>query len=215
MNTEKITILALFISTLITIIGWIYTASVQKHILKETRKSQSIDREITIFRERLATVRDTTSVLLDMSMSYQELVALIGSGQFTFESGSTILSDLIYKEKMFYKILVDPAFRTMQSLLPQESALKLHSLTTKANEMMVNLHASAIGLSPLTPDLNIKLKMLSDDALQLSIILINTADTLANDFAILDKSLAHGQELRPSAFKRAIQRLRSSRKTAT
>ncbi len=52
MTPEQLTLYAISITALVTIVGWIYTAAVQNRISKATRDAQKNDREIIVFRER-------------------------------------------------------------------------------------------------------------------------------------------------------------------
>jgi hypothetical protein len=208
MSSEQIVLLGLFINSLVTILGWAITASVQRRILKETLKGQQLERELAIFRERLAMVRGITSTLLDQSASYNELIVIIVSGHFDFEKGAKLIQSLNVKAFELAKILYDPALRSIRDLLPKDNAEGLYNQLKMTNEMIATYHASAAGLNPFTPKLDVALHDFADQALEISRQLIKTANMFADGFAFLDKTLATDHAPQPSALSRLLLRLR-------
>jgi len=207
MTPDQIALLGLLISSIVTIIGWAVTAHIQLRILRETRKSQQLERELAVFRERMATVRDITSTLLEESASYHELIAMLVSGHFNFDTGANLIQQLNTKGLELAKSLYDPAFRSIRDLLPEEHAERLYNQLKKASEMGAAYHASAVGINPLTPRLDEVLRESANQALEVSKQLIKTADMFADAFAFLDKTLAKAQPPEPSIFCRVFRRL--------
>jgi hypothetical protein len=194
MTAEQIALLGLLISTLVTSAGWIFTASVQRRILKETTKSQQLERELAVFRERLATVRGMTSTLLDQSASYHALVSQLLAPGFDFDEGAVLIQQLNAKGLELSKILYDPAFRAVRDLLPPDHSKRIFDQLKKATDVGAAYHTSAVALSPLTPNLSAALRGSAQHALQVSRELIRTADMFADAFAVLDKNLAKGRK---------------------
>ena len=194
MTAEQIALLGLLVSTLVTAAGWIFTASVQRRILRETTKSQQLERELAVFRERLATVRGITSALLDQSASYHELIAQLLAPGFDFDEGASLIRQLVTKGLELAKVLYDPAFRAIRDLLPEAHSKRIFDQLKKATDSGTAYHTSAAALNPLTPNLSVALRESAEHALQVSRELIRTADMFADAFAVLDKNLAKGPE---------------------
>jgi hypothetical protein len=192
MNTETIAILGLLISTAVTILGWLYTAMLQRRILEESQKSRNLDRELAVFRERLSIIRGVTATLVDLSNPYAELFALIQTGQFTLDSGAAAIrrSDASAPELM--KVLNDPGFRSMLKLLPDKEHQVIQVRLDNMTAMLADLHASNLGLSPILPDYADRLNNISNTALAAANELKNVADLLADAFAFLDGALVTG-----------------------
>ena len=192
MTPNQTALLGLLISSFITILGWAVTACIQWRILRETRKSQRLERELAVFRERLTTVRNITSTLLEESALYLELITMLVSSHFDFDTGANLIQKLNTKGLELAKNLYDPAFRSIRDLLPEEHAKRLYNQLKKASEMGTAYHASAVGLNPLTPRLEEALRQSANQALEVSKQLIKTADMFADAFAFLDRTLAEG-----------------------
>lgn len=190
---EILTIIALIISTTVTIWGWIYTSNAQRKILAATRKSQNLDRELAVFRERLNVIRGINATLIDLTEPYSQLYALINSGQFTMDTGSAALQSGGTSAQDLYKILYDPAFRSMLEMLPDSNCDAVYAKMENMRRMISEFHASALGLYPSNPDFGAKLAVLSSGAFSVVHELKSTAELLANEFAFLDKSLASGE----------------------
>lgn len=168
MTSEQIVLLGLLISSLVIVIGWAVTASIRRRNLREKQKSQQLERELAVFRESLATFRGMTSSLLDHVDLYHQLIALLVSGQFSFESGAVLIEQLNAKGLKLVKILYDPAFRSISDLLPEDHAERLHTQLKKASEMASEYQADASSLSPITPRLDVALREFADQALKVS-----------------------------------------------
>lgn len=191
---ENVTLFGLLFTTSVTILGWLYTAYNQQKILEETRKSQNLDRELAVFRERLGIIRGITATLLDLRTPYIELFASIQSGQFAFEAGALILQNGNTHDQDFLKILYDPAFRSMLELLPEEKCQGVYDQLEKVRKMISDFHVSAVDLSPgSTPGFSTRLSVRANSARLIAEELIKTANLLADEFAFLDKSLASGK----------------------
>lgn len=192
MTNEVITIFGLLITTAVTMLGWWYTATMQRKLLEESQKSHNLDRELAVFRARLAIIRGTTATLLDLVESYAQLFALIQTGQFTLESGATAFgSDTSSRELM--KVLYDPGFRSMIKLLPDQDHEAIQNRLENMTAMLAGFHANNLGLSPLAPDYAKRLNKMSADALAITNELKYVADLLADKFAFLDSALATGK----------------------
>jgi len=162
--------------------------------LRETTTSQQLERELAVFRERLATIRGFTSTLLDESASYHELIAMLLSRGFDFEKAAKLIERMNAKTLELAKILYDPAFRAIRDLLPPDHSKRVFDQLKKASDEAAAYHASAVAINPLTPNLATALRDSADRALQVSRELIRTADMFADAFAVLDKNLAEGRE---------------------
>ena len=162
--------------------------------MRETTKSQQLERELAIFRERLATIRGFTSILLDESASYHELIVMLRSRTFDFEKGTKLIERMNAKSLELAKVLYDPAFRAIRDLLPPEHSKRVNDQLQKASDEAAAYHASAGTLNPLNPNLATALRDSADQALQVSREMIRTADMFADAFAVLDKNLAEGRE---------------------
>jgi hypothetical protein len=193
MNTEAITMIGLLITTAVTILGWLYTAATQRKILDEGRKSHKLDRELAVFRERLSIIRGITATLIDLSIPYSELFALIHTGQFTLDSGAAALRGGDASPKDLMKILSDPGFRSMLTLLPAPERELVETRLSKLTTMLGAFHAHNVGLSPITADYAARLSEIGNTALAVSNELTDVADLLAEEFAFLDRALAKGE----------------------
>lgn len=190
---ENVTLFGLLFTAIVTILGWLYTAYNQQKILEETRKSQNLDRELAVFRERLEIIRGITATLLDLRTPYIELFASIQSGQFAFETGVLTLQNGNTHDQDFLKILYDPAFRSMLELLPEEKCQGVYDQLEKVRKMISDFHVSAVGPPPGAQGFSARLSMRANSARLIAEELIKTANLLADEFAFLDKSLASGK----------------------
>jgi len=193
MNPEQIALLGLLISTIVTAAGWIFTASVQRKILRETAKYQHLERELAVFRERLALVRGITSGLLDQSNVYMQLIAMFLSPGFDFEEAGKLIAAEAPKTIALAKVLYDPAFRRMRDLLPEDHAKRLIDSLKNSSDQAAAFHAWAVGLDPLTPNLRALLNEAADRAIAVARGMIRTADMFADAFAVLEKRLVSAE----------------------
>jgi hypothetical protein len=194
MTAEDIALIALVISTLVTIIGWGVTARLQHRILIETNKAQRIEREVAVFRERLATVRTITTTLIDQMSLYAELVAMALTGTFNLQEGGALIKRLNEKGLELVKALYDPQFRAIRDLLPEDRSKLIYDQLKKATDLSSRFHADAVPLGtakPITPD---SLLELATRALDVSREFTVTANLFADAFAVLDSDLASGRQ---------------------
>ena len=198
MSGEEVALLGLILSSLITIVGWGVTALIQQRILKQTNKTQRIEREVAVFRERLSTVRGITSTLLDQVGLYSQLVAMVLSGQFNLVEGGQIIAQLNTKGLDLSKLLYDPAFRAIRDLLQEEHSKRLFDQLKKAADLGAQFHADAAPLGTMKPVTPANLQSLASGALAVSEEFVSTANLFADAFAVLDKSLASGVESTPT-----------------
>jgi hypothetical protein len=194
MGAENIAILGLAISTLVTIIGWLYTASVQRTILAETAKHKDLERELGVFRIRLETIRGITSLLIEQSSLYHKIIAMVITSTFTFEVGGDIVAELNKKGLELGKLLYDPAFRSLRDQLPEEHAKLLFDQLKGTTDSATEFHTLAASVTPATPDLPDRLDSLAEKALSVARQMISTAGMFADAFAALDKRLSAGED---------------------
>jgi len=192
-NASEIALLGLLISTLVTAAGWIYTGSVQRRILRETTKSQRLERELAVFRERLALVRGITDGLLEQSNLYMKLVAMFLAPGFDFEEAGALLLNEGPSTFQVPKVLYDPSFRSLRDLLPGDHSKRVYDSLKESSDMAAAFHAWAGTLSPLTPNLPEALTDAANRAIAVARAMIRTADVIADAFAILDKRLSSGE----------------------
>ncbi len=143
MSIEQLTFLGILFTALVTIVGWIYTASVQIHILRETTRTQNLNRELGVFRDRLTTIRNITSALIERSFYFLELEARIRSGVFDFDKETSRMADTLPKTLEMSKFLYDPAFRSVINLLTDEKGKRLQDQFLRTVELNVEFHSFA------------------------------------------------------------------------
>ena len=194
MSAETIALIALAVSTIVTIIGWTVTGKLQRRILDETNKAHRIDREVAVFRERLATVRSITSTLLDQVSLYAELVAMALSGTFNLEEGGELIKRLNGKSLDLVKSLYDPEFRAIRDLLPEEHSKTVYDQLKKATDLSTKFHAEAVGLGTAKLINTTSLQELASGALAVLREFTISANLYADAFAILDRDLASGRQ---------------------
>jgi hypothetical protein len=209
MTPEQLTLYGISITALVTIVGWIYTATVQYRILRETKKSQSLERELAVFRERLTTIRNITSALIERGMYYIELESRIRTGLFDFDKEAAIMESKRSNEADFRKALYDPSFRSIVSLLPEQEGNELNSQYLKTIDSTIGFKSVAGKLNRLTPNINASLSALADQAHEISRQYFDTAESFAVTFAILDKNLAGGNQPKLSIFRRLTNWLKT------
>jgi len=152
-TSDQIALLSLLISTIITTVGWIFTASFQRRILRESASSQQLERELAVFRERFTLVRGVTGGLLEQSNAYMQLIAMFLSPGFDFEEDGNLLRAEGPKTFELAKVLSDPAFRSMRGLLPGDHAKRLLDGLKASSDKAPAFHAWATSITPLTPNL--------------------------------------------------------------
>ena len=207
MTSEQTVLLGLLISTIVTIVGWAVTVATQMRILRETQKSNQLERELAVFRERLATVRGITSTLLELSTSYHELIAMFASSHFDFEAGARLMTTLNAKSLKLAKILYDPGFCSIRDLLPAEQAEQIYEQFENASDLAAEFHAKATAINPLNRALDTALRESASRALGVSRLFIQTANMFADTFAVLDRKLATGDTRPLPLMTRFLRRL--------
>jgi hypothetical protein len=150
MTPEQIAVLGLIVTTIITAVGWGITTIVQFIILRKTKQTQDLDRELAVFRERLNTIKKINSSLIALTTPYLKLTTLFYSNHFTFEEGRKIMEEM-KTESTLGEILYDPEYRMLQNLLPKEKADMLDSQITKIGTKSSIFHGLASSLSSLGP----------------------------------------------------------------
>jgi hypothetical protein len=190
MTNEQLTLLGILLTVLVTIIGWIYTASVQNTILRETQKAHNLNREIIVFRERLNTIKDITSKLVSQSASYNELATLIKSGRFRIENIVDMLNRLVNENFEITKYFVDPMYRSICKLLSDKDFERLGKQVGKLLDSIDLLDTYKMNLNPLPSQLDQGLIIIADQAESISGEMMDTANIFADLFADLDKHIS-------------------------
>jgi len=193
-TADQINSIGIAITALVTIIGWIYTASVQKNILRETIKTQKFERELGVFRERLINIRNLTSNFIDQSISYSKLVVTLQAEHFDKSYAFQLLTDLSVKEHDLEKILYDPSFRSITNMLPQNNSDKLLGEFEKTTMMISAFHKDALGKLKSNSQETEFINILANKALNISQNLNTIANMFAIEFANLDRGLANVSE---------------------
>ncbi|MCX6643736.1 MAG: hypothetical protein NT043_00805 [Candidatus Bathyarchaeota archaeon] len=192
MTPEQIALLNIRITTIITILGWGITALIQIIILRKSTKSQQLERELAVFRERLKTIKRINSSLIASATPYLKLATLFFSDHFTFEQGNEIVQEM-KDSSTLSEILYDPEFQMLQNLLSKERADILDSQLVKIGSLGSTFFNASSQLSPLNLNPAI-LQKLGQDAINIVRELTNTAKMFSEEYSILDKNLASGKK---------------------
>jgi hypothetical protein len=110
MTPEQISVINLKITTFITIIGWAVTIIIQFIILSKTKKTEQLNRELAVFRERLNIIKEINSSLVSLTTPFLKLVAYIISGHFNFDEIAKIIGEENEAFPNLLKLLYDPEF---------------------------------------------------------------------------------------------------------
>ncbi len=180
----------LYLTPVITLIGWAFTFFLQRSILGQNRKYQKSDRDLSNFRERLSIINGIISSNIVITQEYTKLSFMFRSGKFDFEEGGKILLELSPHTLKLASLMYDPGFRSLQNLLPQESSKKIYDSISDTYSKITNFHMKSIKIDEFTPNLQTELDFLNGVIIDIIPNLMHLNDLLSRFYAELDIQLA-------------------------
>jgi len=183
------------LALLITIIGWIYTGGQQRSLLRETRRYQRMDRDLSAYRARMDKASELTASLVTSSDWWYKLAALAkatldeNKPREFFASGLRLIAEAARTKLQLAVILYDPQFRTLRDLLPENVAKEVYDSLKSSASRVQAFHEQTYDMEPTDPDLEQRLDTVYREGKEIGDTLVAVADKFADAFAFLDRTL--------------------------
>jgi len=183
------------LALLVTIVGWSYTGSQQRGLLRESREYQRADRDISTYRARMERASHLTESLITSSDWWYKLASLAKAtldekqpAQF-FSRGLELIAEAARTRLHLAIILYDPQYRTLRDLLPEGIAKRIYDALKSSSVRVQAFHETTYWMVPTDPDILRQLDFVYNEGKAIEDDLVAVADTFADAFAFLDRTL--------------------------
>jgi len=196
-DTQTALLIIQDLALLVTIIGWIYTGAQQRTILRETRRYERLDRDLSVYRTRMDKASELTRSLIETADKWAKLAsfakAMLDEGKAReFQALSfqlKLFQDAVETKRSPTIILYDPQFRTLRDLLAPEIAKKLYnSLKDSSSQIQVFVDKTYY-MQPTDTDIDDQVRFIYEQGIKIADGLVLVADYFADAFAALDRKL--------------------------
>jgi hypothetical protein len=197
LDTQKWLLIFQIITFLVTVVGWFFTGSQQRSILRETRLYQKKDRDLVVNRTRMERASGFTKSLIESSDNWYKLAGLAkatlddGKPQAFQSLALPLLQKATLTSTEIAVILHDPQFRTLRNLLPPEIDKKLYDALKASSTSVVAFNLKTYNMHPTDQNIADQVKFVYEEAARIGDEIVEVADRFADAFAMLDKELTH------------------------